>query len=157
MTTCLGGLAMQASRPQWDEEVTSFLPREESTRAVNLASLRAEAAAAEEPAGPTIPVGETEESPNFSPFSSTRIEDAAAWPVSPPQSAGLSQDRRRSELVDVTRIENQPAGSAVAETFVSELEVTAAPSPPLGEARCKFSTEFGLGNLLGGGGGREGF
>ena len=29
-------------------------------------------------------------------------------------------------------------------------------SPPRGEARCKFSTEFGLGNLLGGGGGREG-
>ena len=36
------------------------------------------------------------------------------------------------ETVDVTRIESQPAGSAAAETFVSGLEVTAAP----GDCEC---------------------
>ena len=155
MTTCLGGLAMQAmqaSRPQWDEEVTSFLPREESTRAVNLASLRAEAASVGVPvaegdeesdlggaaAEPITPVGETGEISRFSPFSSTRIDDDAAWPgsASPQQSAELLQSGRRSELVDITRIENQPGDSSlqpvVAETFVSGLEVTAAP----GDCEC---------------------
>ena len=173
MTTCLGGLAMQASKPQWDEELTSFLPREESTRAFNLASLRAEAASVEIPqpepdiqqstltsAVPAVEktslggqmeltgsvgslltacqkddsvfypaeVGEAGEITTFSPFSSTRVDDGLACLESPAR-----QDRRKSEMVDVTRIESQPAGSSQqAETFLSGLEVTAAP----GDCEC---------------------
>ena len=143
---------MQASKPQWDEELTSFLPREESTRAVNLASLRAEVAAVEVPpaevdiepvlsgskavASRLLSEVEAGEMTNFSPFSSTRIDADVVWPESPAEPAGSRYDRRRSEMVDVTRIESQPAGSSLqptaAETFVSGLEVTAAP----GDCEC---------------------
>ena len=151
MTTCLGGLAMQASKHQWDDDVTSFLPREESTRAVNFASLRADVASQEAPehvlsGSSTEPVNPIGDVTSFTPFSSTRIEDVAeadhselaASPTSTPGTPDVMGEPHEdgttttNEEVDVTRIESQPLGPRWRERvpttpMVSQLEVTAAP------------------------------